>query len=137
MTALVWAGEVSADARGKRVLSGRCVLAGGETGPFRCRCEDRGPRPAETLAATGRPAYTGVGSGESKRKSRLILETTEPLPIEKDSERLPLQIPVRAAWPAQLKLVFEGGGLFALLSAELFLAVTRSDVSPAADSHVE
>jgi hypothetical protein len=79
------AGEVSADARGKRVLSGRCVLAGGETGPFRCRCEDRGPRPAETLAATGRPAYTGVGSGESRRKSRLILETTEPLPIEKDS----------------------------------------------------
>jgi hypothetical protein len=42
MTALVWAGEVSADARGKRVLSGRCVLAGGETGPFRCRCARTG-----------------------------------------------------------------------------------------------
>ena len=33
------AGEVSADAPGKRVLSGRCVLAGSETGPFRRRCE--------------------------------------------------------------------------------------------------
>jgi hypothetical protein len=65
------AGEVSADAPGKRVLSGRCVLAGGETSPFWCRCEDRGPKPAEILAASGRPAYTGVGSGESKRKSRL------------------------------------------------------------------
>ena len=43
----------------------------GETGPFRRRCKDRGPKPAETLAASGRPAYTGVGSGESKRKSRL------------------------------------------------------------------
>jgi len=32
------AGEVSADAPGKRVLSGRCVFAGGETGFFRCRC---------------------------------------------------------------------------------------------------
>ena len=31
------AGEVSADAPGKRVLSGRCVLAGGETGPSRRR----------------------------------------------------------------------------------------------------
>jgi hypothetical protein len=28
------------------------VLAGGETGPLRCRCEDRGPKPAETLAAS-------------------------------------------------------------------------------------
>ena len=32
MTALVLAGEVSADTPGKRVLSWRCVLAGGETG---------------------------------------------------------------------------------------------------------
>ena len=65
------AGKVSADAPGKRVLSGRCVLAGGETGPFRRRCEDRGPKPAGTLAASGRPAYTGVGSGGPKRKSWL------------------------------------------------------------------
>ena len=71
------AGEVSADAPGKRVLSGRCVLAGGETGSFRCRSEDRGPKPAETLAASGRPVYPGVGSGESKRKSwlRALAET--------------------------------------------------------------
>ena len=61
--------SVSEIQTGKRVLSGRCVLAGGETGPYRCRCEDRGPKPAETLAASGRPAYTGVGIEESKRKS--------------------------------------------------------------------
>ena len=36
------AGEVSADAPGKRVLSGRCVLAGGETGAFRHCWEHRG-----------------------------------------------------------------------------------------------
>jgi hypothetical protein len=32
-------GEVSVDAPGKRVISGRCVLTGGETGPFRHRWE--------------------------------------------------------------------------------------------------
>jgi len=37
-------------------------------------CEDPGPKPAETLAASGRPVYTGVGNGESKRKSRLNAE---------------------------------------------------------------
>ena len=57
------AGEVSADAPGKRILSGRCVLAGGETGPFRRRWEHCRPIPAETLAGSDRPAYTGVGSG--------------------------------------------------------------------------
>ena len=39
--------------------------------PFRHRWEHRGPIPAETLAERGRSAYTGVGIGESKRKSRL------------------------------------------------------------------
>jgi hypothetical protein len=67
MTALV-GGEVSADAPGKRVLSGSCVLAGGETGPLRRRCEDPGPKPAETLAERGRWAYLGVEMGESKKE---------------------------------------------------------------------
>jgi hypothetical protein len=58
------------DAPGKRVFSGRCVLAVGETDPFRRRWEYRRPILAETLAERGRPAYTGAGSGESKRKSR-------------------------------------------------------------------
>ena len=57
------AGKVSADAPGKRVLSGRCVLAGGETGSFRRQWEHCRPIPAETLAGSDRPAYTGVGSG--------------------------------------------------------------------------
>jgi hypothetical protein len=56
-------GKVSADAPGKRVLSGRCVLAGGETGSFRRQWEHCRPIPAETLAGSDRPAYTGVGSG--------------------------------------------------------------------------
>jgi hypothetical protein len=58
------AGKVSADAPGKRLLSGRCVLAGGETGSsFRRQWEHCRPIPAETLAGSDRPAYTGVGSG--------------------------------------------------------------------------
>jgi hypothetical protein len=57
------AGKVSADAPGKRVLSARCVLAGGETGSFRRQWEHCRPIPAETLAGSDRPAYTGVGSG--------------------------------------------------------------------------
>ena len=48
-------GEVSVDALGKRVLSERGVLAGGETDPLRWRCENRVPN---------RRAYMGVGSGE-------------------------------------------------------------------------
>jgi hypothetical protein len=67
------AGKVSADAPGKRVLSGRCVLAGGETGSFRRQWEHCRPIPAETLAGSDRPAYTGVGSGvktEIPAKSR-------------------------------------------------------------------
>ena len=70
MTALVWREKCLRMRPGKRILSGRCVLAGGETGPFRCRCEDRGPKPAQTLAASGHPAYTGVGIGGSIRKFR-------------------------------------------------------------------
>ncbi len=65
------AGEVSAYAPWERVISGRYVLAGGETGPFRRRWEDRRPIPGEALAERGRPAYLGVGTGESKRKFRL------------------------------------------------------------------
>ena len=53
------AGKVSADALGKRVLAGRCEFAGGESGLIRRRCEERGPKPVETLAASGRPSYTG------------------------------------------------------------------------------
>jgi hypothetical protein len=63
-------GEVSPESMKKALSFCRREPARRETGPFRCRCEDRGPKPAETLAASGRPAYTGVGSGESKRKSR-------------------------------------------------------------------
>jgi hypothetical protein len=78
MTALVWRGTCLRMRPGKGSFSARGVLAGGETGPFRRRCEDRGPKPAETLAASGRPAYTGAGSGESKRKSGLKgLSSTE------------------------------------------------------------
>ena len=64
-------GEVSVDAPGKKVISGCCVLAGGETGPFRHCWEHRGPIPAETLAERGRSAYAGVGIGESKRKFQI------------------------------------------------------------------
>jgi hypothetical protein len=56
------------------------ALAGGETGPFRRRWEDRGPKRAETLAERGRPAYTGVGIGKSKRKSRVTFLTDQGLP---------------------------------------------------------
>lgn len=65
------AGKVSADAPGKRVLSGRCVLAGGETGSFRRQWEHRRPIPAETLAESGRPAYMGVGSGSQTCEGKL------------------------------------------------------------------
>jgi hypothetical protein len=58
MTTLVWREEVSADAPGKRVFSERCVLAGAETGPFRRQWEYRRQIPAETLAESGRRAYT-------------------------------------------------------------------------------
>ena len=71
MTMVVLAGEVSADAPGNRIISGRGVGAGGETGLFRRRWEHRRPIPAETLAERGRPAYTRVEIGESKRKFRL------------------------------------------------------------------
>jgi hypothetical protein len=67
------AGEVSGDAPGKRIISGRCVLAGGGTGLFRRRWEHRRPIPADTLAERGRPAYMGVEIGESKRKFRLTV----------------------------------------------------------------
>ena len=43
------AGGVSTDAPAKTVISGRCRLAGGETGPFRRRWEHRGPRRGKTL----------------------------------------------------------------------------------------
>ena len=43
------AGGVSTDAPAKTVISGRCMLAGGETGPFRRRWEHRGPRRGKTL----------------------------------------------------------------------------------------
>ena len=69
MTALVWWGKCLWMRPG-RVISGRGVLTGGETGPFRHRWEHRGPIPVETLAQRGRSAYTTVGIGESKRKSR-------------------------------------------------------------------
>ncbi len=70
MTALVWWGKCLWMRPGKKVISGRCMLAGGETGPFRHRCEHRGPITDETLAQRGRSAYTEVGIGESKRKFR-------------------------------------------------------------------
>jgi hypothetical protein len=57
----------------EKVISGRYVLAGGETGPFRRRWEDRRPIPGEALAERGRPAYTRVGTGEPKRKFRVIV----------------------------------------------------------------
>jgi hypothetical protein len=41
--------EVSAEALGKRVISGRCVPARCETGPSRHRWKHRGPKPAKTL----------------------------------------------------------------------------------------
>jgi hypothetical protein len=44
------AGEVSTHAPWERVISGRYVLAGGETGPFRRRWEDRRPILGEALA---------------------------------------------------------------------------------------
>ena len=59
---------MSGDAPGKRIISGRCVLAGGETRLFRRGWEHRRPIPAQTLAERGLPAYTGVGIGESKRE---------------------------------------------------------------------
>jgi hypothetical protein len=43
------AGGVFTDAPAKTVISGRCMLAGGETGPFRRRWEHRGPRRGKTL----------------------------------------------------------------------------------------
>ncbi len=51
------AGEVSADAPGKGIVSGRCMLAGGETGLFRHRGESRRPIPAETLVERFLPSY--------------------------------------------------------------------------------
>ena len=53
------------------------VLAGGETGPFRCRCGDRRPKPAESFAASGRPGYTRVGSGESNGNPGLYEKRSE------------------------------------------------------------
>jgi hypothetical protein len=49
MTALVWRGKCLSMRPEKRVISGCCVLAGGETGRFRHRCEHRRPILAETL----------------------------------------------------------------------------------------
>jgi hypothetical protein len=43
------AGRVSTDAPAKTVISERCMLAGGGTGPFRRRWEHRGPRRGKTL----------------------------------------------------------------------------------------
>src|SRR6266853_2575042 len=71
MTALVWRGKCLRMRLGKGSFPGVACSPEAKPATFRCRCEDRGPKPAETLAASGRPAYTGVGSGESKRKSRL------------------------------------------------------------------
>jgi len=42
------AGAVSTDAPAKTVISGRCMLAEGETDPFRRRWERRGPRRGKT-----------------------------------------------------------------------------------------
>ena len=55
--------------RSEKGISERCVPIRCETGSSRRRWKHRGPIPAETLAERGRPAYTGVGIGESKRKS--------------------------------------------------------------------
>ena len=70
MTAQVWREKCLRMRAGKRFFRG--VACSPEAKPVlsrRCR-EHRQPIPAETLAERGRPAYTGVGSEESKRKSR-------------------------------------------------------------------
>jgi hypothetical protein len=64
-------GKSAARIDGENSIFGRREPARRETGHFRRRWEDRGAIPAETLAEKGRPAYTGVGIGESKRKFRL------------------------------------------------------------------
>jgi hypothetical protein len=47
------AGEVSAEALGKRVISGRGVPARCETGPSQGRWKHRGPEPAKSLQSEG------------------------------------------------------------------------------------
>jgi hypothetical protein len=59
-------GEVSVDAPEKGNFAG-CVLTGGETAESTVD-----PILVETLARIGQSAYIGFGSGESKRKSRLV-----------------------------------------------------------------
>jgi hypothetical protein len=66
-------GEASADATGKRVISGRYMLARRETGPFGAAGKTVDPYSGKTLAERALQAYTGVGIGEAKRKSRFTL----------------------------------------------------------------
>jgi hypothetical protein len=74
MTALVWREEVSADAPGKRVFSGRCVLAGGEPAPsgasgntvdrYRLKPLQRPVvRPIRELEAESQKRNLGLGHG--------------------------------------------------------------------------
>jgi cardiolipin synthase A/B len=70
MTRWFGGGSVCGCAR-ERVLSGRCVLAGGETGAFRHRWEHRGTMPAETLQRKALWSKEKANVGKSKRKSSL------------------------------------------------------------------